>query len=116
MEYNRDLVNGIKKLSAQLKYPVFADGLSQLRFNAGKKDKNIISNYNSILKSENFVREHDPEIILQFGRTPTSSVLESFLEETNANRYLINSYGDKFDPTRNAKATLPIEPKVFVKV
>lgn len=113
MEYDRDLVNGIKKLSAQLKYPVFADGLSQLRFNINKKDKNIISNYSSILQSEKFVREHDPEIILQFGRTPTSSVLERFLEETKANRYLLNSYGDKFDPTRNAKATLPIEPQSF---
>jgi len=113
MEYDRRIIKGLKKLSALLKYPVFADGLSQLRCNAGKKDKNIISNFNSILKSENFVREHEPDIILQFGRTPTSSVLESFLEETNADRYLINKYGDKFDPTRNAKAILASEPKVF---
>lgn len=113
MEYDRELISEIKKLSALLKYPVFADGLSQLRCNAGKKDKNIISNFNSILKSEKFIHEHDPDLILQFGRTPTSSVLESYLEETNAHRYLINSYGDKFDPTRNAKAILAIEPKFF---
>jgi 2-succinyl-5-enolpyruvyl-6-hydroxy-3-cyclohexene-1-carboxylate synthase len=60
-----------------------------------------------------FVREHEPDIILQFGRTPTSSVLENFLKETNADRYLINKYGDKFDPTRNAKAILAVEPKTF---
>ena len=113
MEYDRELIKDIKKLSALLKYPVFADGLSQLRCNAGKKDKNIISNFNSILKSENFVKEHEPDIILQFGRTPTSSLLESFLEETNADRYLINKYGDKFDPTRNAKAILTVEAKTF---
>ncbi len=113
MEFDRELINSIKKLSALLKYPVSADGLSQLRFNINKKEKNIISNFNSILKSENFVKEHEPDVIIQFGRTPTSSVLESLLEETNANRYLINSYGDKFDPTRNAKAILAIEPKYF---
>ena len=113
MEFDRELNNGIKKLSALLKYPVFADGLSQLRFNNNKKDKTILSNFDSILKSEKFIRRHDPDIILQFGRTPTSSGLESFLEETNANRYIINSYGDKFDPTRNAKAILAIEPKYF---
>jgi len=113
MENDRELIKGIKKLSALLKYPVFADGLSQLRCNAGKKDKNIISNFNSILKSENFVKEHEPDVILQFGRTPTSSVLESFLEESNADRYLINIYGDKFDPTRNAIAILAVEPKRF---
>ncbi|MDZ7623408.1 MAG: 2-succinyl-5-enolpyruvyl-6-hydroxy-3-cyclohexene-1-carboxylic-acid synthase [Ignavibacteriaceae bacterium] len=116
MEYDRELIKGIKKLSTLLKYPVFADGLSQLRCNAGKKDKNIISNFNSILKSENFVREHEPDIILQFGRTPTSSVLETFLEETNADRYLINKFGDKFDPTRNAKAILAVEPKTFCDI
>jgi len=116
MEYDRELIKGIKKLSTLLKYPVFVDGLSQLRCSAGKKDKNIISNFNSILKSDNFVGEHEPNIILQFGRTPTSSVLESFLEETNADRYLINIYGDKFDPTRNAKAILAVEPKTFCDI
>lgn len=113
MEYDREVINSIKKLSALLQYPVFTDGLSQLRFNINQKEKNIIANFNSILKSEKFVHEHDPEIILQFGRTPTSSMLESFLEETKANRYLINSFGDKFDPARNAKAILAIEPKFF---
>ncbi len=113
MEYDRELIKGLKKLSILLKYPVFADGLSQLRCNGGKKDKNIISNFNSILKSENFVTNHEPDIILQFGRTPTSSVLENFLEKTNADRYLINKYGDKFDPSRNAKAILAYEPKTF---
>ena len=79
----------------------------------GKKIKTLFRIIVQYLNQKYFVREHDPEIILQFGRTPTSSVLESFLEETNANRYLINSYGDKFDPTRNAKATLPIESQSF---
>jgi 2-succinyl-5-enolpyruvyl-6-hydroxy-3-cyclohexene-1-carboxylate synthase len=113
MEYDRELITKIKKLSALLNYPVFADGLSQLRFNASKKDRNIISNFNSILLSENFIHKHNTDIILQFGRTPTSSAIESFLSETNADRYLINQYGDLFDPTRNAKATLTVDPKLF---
>jgi 2-succinyl-5-enolpyruvyl-6-hydroxy-3-cyclohexene-1-carboxylate synthase len=113
MEYDRDVISSIKKLSNVLKYPIFADGLSQLRFNTNQKDKNIISNFNSIIKAEQFIEEHNPDIILQFGRTPTSSTLEKFLDETNATRYLVNSFGDKFDPTRNAKATLAVEPKYF---
>lgn len=113
MEYDRELLDRIKKLSSLLKYPVFADGLSQLRFSASKKDRNILSNFNSILLSENFVKKHDPKVILQFGRTPTSSAIESFLSETNADRYLINHYGDLFDPTRNAKSTFAMNPKSF---
>ncbi|HSW55798.1 MAG TPA: 2-succinyl-5-enolpyruvyl-6-hydroxy-3-cyclohexene-1-carboxylic-acid synthase, partial [Ignavibacteriaceae bacterium] len=116
MEYDRELIKDIKKLSALLKYPVFADGLSQLRFNTNKKDYTILSNFSSILKSENFVREHEPDVIIQFGRTPTSSVFESFLAETNADRYLVNSFGDKFDPARNAKAILTIETKTFCDI
>jgi len=115
VRHDRELIKSIKKLSALLKYPVFADGISQIRFSANKKDKTILSNFNSILKSENFIKEHEPDVIIQFGRTPTSSVLESFLEETNADRYLINKYGDKFDPTRNAKTILAFEPKIFCK-
>ncbi len=113
MEYDRELNKKIKKLSGLLKYPIFADGVSQLRFGSSKKDKNIIANFNAILQSENFVYNHDPDIILQFGRTPTSSTIEKFLSESNADRYLINHFGDLFDPTRNAKATFQIEPKVF---
>lgn len=113
MEYDREVISRIKKLSALLGYPIFADGLSQLRYGISKNDKSVITNFNSILNSERFLEEHNPDIIIQFGRTPTSSFIESFLEGTNAARYLINSYGDKFDPTRNARAILGFEPKLF---
>lgn len=113
MDYDREIISRINKLSAFLKYPIIADGLSQLRFGTSNNEKNIFSNFNSIFHSEKFIHKHDPDIILQFGRTPTSSTLEKFLSETNASRYLINHYGDKFDPSRNAKAILAIEPKGF---
>jgi 2-succinyl-5-enolpyruvyl-6-hydroxy-3-cyclohexene-1-carboxylate synthase len=116
MEYNRKALDGIKKLSGLLNYPVIADGLSQLRFNIKKNEKNIIANFNSLLKSENFKQAFEPDIILQFGRTPTSAVIEEFFVETNADRYLVNSFGDRFDPTGNAKAILSVEPEVFCKI
>jgi len=113
MDYNQNSIVQIKKLSALLKYPILADGLSQLRFGVTEKDKNVLCNSNFFLQVKSFIDENDPEIILQFGRTPTSSALEKFLTETKANRYLINQYGDKFDPSRNAKKIFSIDPKVF---
>ena len=113
IDYDRELFRRIKKLSAILKYPVFADGLSQLRFNTSKSDRNIVSNFNAIVSSEKFMQKHETKIILQFGRTPTSSVIEYFLAETKGDRFIINQYGDLFDPTRNAKAIISIEPKIF---
>ena len=113
MESNNDFCLRIKKLSTLLKYPIFADGLSQLRFRIKSKNENVLSNFNSYLRSESFIEENEPEIILQFGRTPTSSTFENFLLKTGADRYIINSYGDKFDPTQNAKMILSIDPNLF---
>lgn len=116
MEYDVKLVKKIKELSAVLKYPVFADGISQLRFNVSKNDQTIISNFNSILASEKFINNHNPKIIIQFGKTPTSLRLETFLEETDADRYLVNTYGDNHDPARNANSIFAIEPKFFCEL
>jgi len=113
MEYDVKLIKTIKELSSLLKYPVFADGISQLRFNVSQKDNLIISNFNTIFASQKFINEHNPDIILQFGRTPTSSILETFLEETGAVRYTVDTYGDKHDPSRTAKSTFAIKPISF---
>ena len=113
MDYGREAIKNIKQLSYKLKYPIVADGLSQMRFGKSNKEKNILSNFNSIVKSENFIQNHDPDIIIQFGRTPTSSAVENFLENTTAKRYLINSFGDNFDSTRNAEVIYAISPVKF---
>lgn len=113
LENNLHLIKKLKQLSSFLKYPIIADGISQLRFGAGKKDKTLISNFTSILSSEKFIKEHTPEIIIQFGRTPTSSYLESFLENTDAKRYLVNTYGDNYDPMRNAIGIIKADPIEF---
>ena len=113
MDYDREFKNQIKKLYDLLRFPIVADGLSQLRFTNSDRDKSILSHFNSIVKSDHFIKKHDPDIILQFGRTPTSSAVENFLGHTNAKRYLINSFGDIFDPTRNAKVIYAISPVKF---
>ena len=116
MEYNDKLNKKIKELSTLLKYPIVADGISQLRFNVNKKEQTILSNFNFILASKRFINERNLEIILQFGRTPTSSIVETFLEETYAARYTIDNFGDKHDPLRNAKSTFTINHASFCEI
>ena len=113
MDYDRQLIKKVKKISSLLRYPIVADGLSQLRFGTSVKDKNILSCFNSIVQSDNFLKDHDPDIIIQFGRTPTSSTIETFFIGTNAERYVLNPFRDNFDPTRNAKAVLAFSPNYF---
>lgn len=113
-DYDKDFRENVKTLSNISGYPVLADGVSHLRFKTNKSDKYIISNYDAFLRSENFRKKNRPEIILQFGRTVTSAVMENYLAESNAVRYLINDFGDWFDPSKKSKAPIHIEPSLFI--
>ena len=114
MEYDINLRKQLKYLSSLAGYPIIADASSHLRFNVGNNDKNILSNYHSFLSSSKFSNSHKPKFIIQFGRTPTSSSLENFLENCDAPRYMINEFGDWFDPSRKAKAVIKYNPGDFV--
>ncbi len=110
--YNPDFSKDVVKLAHHLNYPIFADGCSNIRF--GKHNKElIISNFDSFLRAESFVKKIKPDFILHFGRTITSKALETFLENCNAPRYLINDYGDWFDPSNKSLAAINCKPFLF---
>jgi 2-succinyl-5-enolpyruvyl-6-hydroxy-3-cyclohexene-1-carboxylate synthase len=114
MEYDFNLRKQLRNLSSLTGYPIIADAASHLRFKVSKNDKKILSNYHAFLRSNEFSASHKPKLILQFGRTPTSSSLETFLETCNAPRYMINEFGDWFDPSRKSKAVVKYNPENFV--
>jgi 2-succinyl-5-enolpyruvyl-6-hydroxy-3-cyclohexene-1-carboxylate synthase len=113
MEYDINLRKQLKYLSSRAGYPIIADAVSHLRFNVGINDKRILSNYHAFLRSTKFCNSHKPKLILQFGRTATSSSLENFLENCDAPRYIINEFGDWFDPSRKSKAVIKNNPEEF---
>ncbi len=112
--FNKDFIKECNNLSIRLGYPIFADGTSQFRFGIHNKS-NIVSNYDALLRSSNFSKKIQPEVILQFGRTVTSKGLETFLKSCPAERYMINDYGDWFDPAEQAKAAYKSDPHQFCK-
>ncbi len=112
-KYDPEFRKTVKTLAKISGYPVLADGASHLRFKVNKADRFIISNYDSFLRSKVFCERNKPEIILQFGRTVTSTVLEEYLENSGAVRYLINEYGDWFVPSKKAKLPLRLDPALF---
>lgn len=110
--YNPRFIKSCQVLSQRLAYPILADGTSQLRF--GRHDKSsIITGYDSFFRSNKFSSEHQPDIILQFGRTITSKGLDTFLENSNAKRFMINKYGDWFDPSDKSEAAYACTPYIF---
>ena len=116
LEYNPVLISRIKLLSKISGYPILADGISQLRFNNKKSDKNICVNYDTFLRSEEFRKNHNPEVIIQFGRTPTSTILEEYLEYSDPKRLIINEFGDLFDPTGKTRRAIQFDPVLFCEL
>jgi len=110
-DYNPKAIKAINLLSETTGFPILANGASQLRFNSSHNL--IISNYDAFLKSEIFRQKFNPDIILQFGRTSTSSSLDNYFEEIDADRFIINEYGDRFDPSGRAKSIIKFKPEIF---
>jgi 2-succinyl-5-enolpyruvyl-6-hydroxy-3-cyclohexene-1-carboxylate synthase len=110
--YNPNFHRNCVLLSEKLGFPVIADGASQLRFGLHSKE-NIISNFEGFLRSKYFTRKFKPDLILHFGRTITSKALDEYLESCTAKRYMINEFGDWFDPSNKAAASFAFKPYLF---
>ena len=110
--YDPVFLNKCQNLSKALGYPILADGASQLRF--GKNgNKNLIANFDGFLRSKSFTEKYQPNVILQFGRTITSKALDMYLEKIESKRFMINEFGDWFDPANKSIASLAYKPYVF---
>jgi 2-succinyl-5-enolpyruvyl-6-hydroxy-3-cyclohexene-1-carboxylate synthase len=111
-DYNPYFARNLIALARRLNYPILADGCSNIRF--GNHDKKlVVSNYDAFLRSETFAKKIRPDFILHFGRTITSKALDTFLENCNAPRYMINDYGDWFDPSNKSLAAYDCKPYIF---
>ena len=116
LDYNQKLITGLNQLSKVTGYPILSDGISHLRFNNTASNKNVSVNYDTFLRSENFRINHKTEFVLHFGRTPTSTILEEFLTFSNPTKFIINDYGDLFDPSGITKKTIRFDPVLFCEM
>jgi 2-succinyl-5-enolpyruvyl-6-hydroxy-3-cyclohexene-1-carboxylate synthase len=113
MNYDENFVKCVKVLSNITRYPILADGVSHLRFACSNTHQTVCSNYDAFLRSDNFKENHEPEIILQFGRTVTSVILQNYVDESNPRQFIANKFGDPIYPTVRASTVLKIEPNEF---
>ena len=115
MQYDKHAKTDLIRLSEKLCFPVLADASSQLRFGKNSK-KNMIVNYEGFLGNKHFIKNLAPDLILQFGRTPSSKAIETFLDRINPKRYIINQHGDIFDPWNKASGIFKCSPSLFYKL
>jgi len=112
INYGKEFQKALINFSEKFGYPIFADGASGLRYST-KAQKNIIVNYNTLIRSELFSQKYDPEIIFLVGGAPTSNQLQDFIKKSRAEKIIINEFGDKNDPTLTAKKILNVNPVSF---
>jgi 2-succinyl-5-enolpyruvyl-6-hydroxy-3-cyclohexene-1-carboxylate synthase len=99
------------KLSDTTGYPILADGASQMRY--GEISSRIFTNYDPIIRSGYF-KKYKPSLILHFGRNMTSKAYEDFLYTYNGRKYIINYFGDAFDPAGKYDAVISADEEIFV--
>ena len=97
----------IATLSQQLGWPVLADGLSPLR-NHASLNPHLVTTYDLLLRHQAHAQGLMPEQVIQLGALPTSKVLRQWLDETDPQRWLIDSSGRNRDPLHGRVVILPM--------
>ncbi|HOJ38034.1 MAG TPA: 2-succinyl-5-enolpyruvyl-6-hydroxy-3-cyclohexene-1-carboxylic-acid synthase [Ignavibacteriales bacterium] len=85
--YTDDFINEINITSEYLNFPIFADASSSMRF---YNLKNVINNYEAILRNDDFLTKNSPDIVFIFGRNNTSIKLNDFLNKYTKNIIIID--------------------------
>jgi 2-succinyl-5-enolpyruvyl-6-hydroxy-3-cyclohexene-1-carboxylate synthase len=102
-----DLPLAVTRLARALGWPVLAEPTSGLR--CGPHDRShVVAHYDVLLRSERFVAEHAPELVLRVGDTPTSKPLRAWLAQ--APQVVIDPHGAWHEPTRMAELLIQAAP------
>ncbi|MCL4548910.1 MAG: thiamine pyrophosphate-dependent enzyme [Bacteroidetes bacterium] len=110
--YETDFGKHLVNFSKTFGYPIYVDGAATLRF--GNHSKNyFIDNLTSVVRAKSFQKQFDPEIIIQFGSAPTANVLLEYFKNSKAEKFLVNDFGDKNDPSLTAKNIIACNPAEF---
>lgn len=109
-----ELASHLTILAARSGVPILADPLSQLR--AGEHDKrNIIENYDDILKSDNRKETLEPEYIIRFGAMPVSKPYLQWIQKHDSaiDHYVVDTYASYREPSGVATQFVWSEPGEF---
>ena len=101
------------RLSTQLRFPLLADVLSQVR--RGTHDRSyVIDSYDALLRDAQMTRDLAPDLVLRFGATPVSKPLQQYLESLRTCRQLLIGPADDWhDPALVATDRVQVDPRAF---
>lgn len=112
--FTNNFGRSLEMFSSKFAIPVFADSSSGLGFKQNKI-QNLVTNFDSLIRTNSFDKIFAPKINFHFGRTATSPKLEEFLSAAGTKRYVINKFGDMFDTSKKSEIIKIDEEKFLLK-
>jgi len=104
--------SAVVELARRLGYPILADPLSQVR--CGSHDRTlIIDTYDAFLRSKITTQELAPRLLLRFGATPTSKLLQNYIAHSDGARQILIHDADWQDPMHTATDLLQTDASLF---
>jgi len=98
----------IAQLSQTLGWPVLAEGLSPVR-NYAQINPYLISTYDLILRNQELAQQLKPAMVIQIGELPTSKKLRVLLNDSQPQRWVIDSSDHNLDPLHGPSTHLRID-------
>ena len=102
-------VVAVAEIARRLGWPVLADALSPLRHHLARVP-NIVTTYDLVLRNANAAERLKPEVVLSLGTWPTSKVLRTWIEKSEATVWMVSDRADNRDAlhTRARQVSLPL--------
>jgi 2-succinyl-5-enolpyruvyl-6-hydroxy-3-cyclohexene-1-carboxylate synthase len=100
---HEDVADAAARLAAQTGWPLLAEPTSGVRCGAHDRS-HAIAHYDVLLRIDDFVAGHRPELVLRVGDMPTSKPLRAVVAESS--QIVLDPHGAWHEPTRNAQTVL----------
>jgi 2-succinyl-5-enolpyruvyl-6-hydroxy-3-cyclohexene-1-carboxylate synthase len=102
-----DIAASAARLAAATGWPLLAEPTSGVR--CGPHDRShVIAHYDVLLRSEQFTQDHQPDLVIRVGDTPTSKPLRSWLAKSR--QIVIDPDAAWHEPTREAERIVATAP------
>ncbi|NET59396.1 MAG: 2-succinyl-5-enolpyruvyl-6-hydroxy-3-cyclohexene-1-carboxylic-acid synthase [Symploca sp. SIO2E6] len=98
----------ISQLCQTLGWPVLAEGLSPVR-NYAQLNPYLISTYDLILRNQQLAQQLKPAMVIQIGELPTSKQLRAWLNDSQSQRWVIDTSDHNLDPLHGQTTHLRID-------
>ncbi|HVP29548.1 MAG TPA: 2-succinyl-5-enolpyruvyl-6-hydroxy-3-cyclohexene-1-carboxylic-acid synthase [Myxococcota bacterium] len=101
----------VARLARAARWPLLADGASQLRSGVALEGAPVCTTYDAFLRHEPFAAAHEPELAIRFGLPLTSKAASRWLERSPRSELRLVDPGAGFlDPAHRASEILRVDP------